>query len=146
MEEEYQACARRREEKEGILNDARAELDALIADVERNTQRLSQMEKEKEEATSITLSHPDTVSQLRERIECVLNVLVPPSTSCSTDKSEPTEDEPAKDISEHVEPKSAPAECKSEPMKDESEPTEDKSGDKPELAEPEESMDTTSSQ
>lgn len=74
IEEEYQACASRREEKESTLNDARAELEALIADVEQHTQRLSRLETEEEEAKNITLSHPQLVNSLTERIECVVSL------------------------------------------------------------------------
>lgn len=75
MEEEYQTCARRREEKEGVLNDARAELDTLIADVEHSTNRLSELKREEDNARTITSSHPATISQLREKIECALRIL-----------------------------------------------------------------------
>ena len=90
LEEEYQICARKREEKESILNDARAELEALIADVEHYTQKLSQLVKEEENANNVTASHPDTIDQLKTRIECVLNIFTPlPSSDNITTEEAP---------------------------------------------------------
>jgi vacuolar-type H+-ATPase subunit H len=93
LEEEYQAAARRRGEKEEVLSDARAELNALIAEVECNTRRLSQLKKDEENAKSVTSSHPDTVNQLREKIECALSVLTVPKpqvtgSACETSAAE----------------------------------------------------------
>ena len=93
VEEEYQACASRREEKEGTLNDARAELEALIADVEQHTQRLSQLDREEEEAKIITLSHPELVSGLRERMECVLGLFATHKTDTEERHIMPCSDE-----------------------------------------------------
>ena len=81
MEEEYQACAKRREEKEGVLSDARAELNALISEVEHSTKRLSELQREEKNAKTVTSSHPDTISHLREKIECALRIL---TTSVAT--------------------------------------------------------------
>ena len=78
IEEEYQSCARQREEKEGILNDARAELDMLIADLKHSTNKLSELEQEKENAEAIVSSHPDTISQLEGKIDCALKILISP--------------------------------------------------------------------
>ena len=91
LEEEYQACVRKREEKENILNDARAELEALIVDVECHTDSLSQLAREEENAKDITFSHPDTVDHLKEKLKCVLNIFAP-STNCDKPVSE--EDKP----------------------------------------------------
>ena len=91
MEEEYQTCARRREEKEGFLNDARAELDTLIADVEHSTNRLSELKREEDNARTITSSHPATISQLREKIECALRILSSsPSVTTTTNTGSST--------------------------------------------------------
>ena len=91
LEEEYQACAKRREEKESILNDARAELEALIADVERYTEQISQLKREEDKAKDISSSsHPDTVSQLRERVDCALCVFAPPTLSAQVEQSTET--------------------------------------------------------
>ena len=81
VEEEYQACAKRREEKEGVLSDARAELNALISEVEHSTKRLSELQREEKNAKTVTSSHPDTISHLREKIECALRIL---TTSVAT--------------------------------------------------------------
>lgn len=83
LEEEYQACAHRREEKEGVLNDARAELNTIIVDVEQHTKRLSELESKEEDAKMISLTHPDKISQLREKIEFVLNVFSPTNSDTS---------------------------------------------------------------
>ena len=95
IEEEYQTCARQREEKEEVLNDARAELDSLISDVEHITKRLSELEREEENAKIVASSHPDTISQLREKIECSLRILTsspPPviltATTTAAERSE----------------------------------------------------------
>ena len=92
LEDEYQACAQKREEKENILNDARAELEALIADVERYTEQLSRLKREEDKAKDISVSHPDTVSQLRERVESALCVLTPQhdNNPCSQPEPEST--------------------------------------------------------
>ena len=63
--------------KEGY--DAHAELEALIADVERKTQRLSKLKSDKENAKRVTFTHPDEVNRLKEKIEYVQNAFTPPS-------------------------------------------------------------------
>ena len=90
LEEEYQACAQRREEKEGILNDAHAELEALIADIERQTQRLTKLKNEEENAKRVTHTHPDEVSQLREKIECVQKAFTPSSATSDENSMDTT--------------------------------------------------------
>ena len=85
LEEEYQACARRREEKEAVLNDTRAEISALIAEVEHSTLRLTELKKDEENAKTVADSHPDTINQLREKIECALKILVSSPDAVATE-------------------------------------------------------------
>ena len=52
--------------------------------MDRSTKRLSELQREEENAKTITNSHPDTISQLREKIECALRILTTSATTTST--------------------------------------------------------------
>lgn len=101
LEEEYQACAHRREEKENILNDARAELEAMIAEVEQHTKRLSQLKQKEESAKDMSISHPDNISQLKDRIECALKVF---TLQLATSSQVETNSETDVDVKKSTEP------------------------------------------
>lgn len=77
VEEEYQTSARKREQSENVLNDARAELSALIAEVERQQQKLTHLNEREEEAKRITETYPDKISHLKEKTDSALHLFTP---------------------------------------------------------------------
>ena len=88
LEDEYQACAHRREEKENVLNDAQAELAALVAEVERHTHKLSQLDRREEEAKLVPLTHPDMISQLREKSDSAQSLFTLTTTTTTVPEAE----------------------------------------------------------
>ena len=77
VEEEYQSSAKKREEKENFFNDVRAELSSLIAEVERQQEKLRHLNEREEEAKIVTSSHPERISRLKEKIDSTLHLLMP---------------------------------------------------------------------
>lgn len=77
VEDEYQICAKRKEEKESVLNDAQANMNAMIVAVEQHTQTLSQLEKREEEAKHITETYPDRIKQLKIKTNSLLGLFSP---------------------------------------------------------------------
>ena len=77
VEEEYQTSAKKREEKENSFNDVRAELSSLIAEVERQQEKLRHLNKREEESKTVISSHPERISRLKEKIDSTLHLLMP---------------------------------------------------------------------
>ena len=77
VEEEYQSSAKKREEKENFFNDVRAELSSLIAEVERQQEKLRHLNQREEEAKIVIGSHPEKISRLKEKIDLTFHLLMP---------------------------------------------------------------------
>ena len=68
VEEEYQSSAKKREEKENLFNDVRAELSSLIAEVERQQEKLRHLNQREEESKTVIGSHPERINRLKKKI------------------------------------------------------------------------------
>ena len=79
IEEEYQECLKRKQDKEAEFQDTKSEMDGLFIEVERYQARLEQLTQREAEASEDVATLPAKVSELKRKIRSAEELFTPGS-------------------------------------------------------------------
>ena len=75
IEEQYLELLRRRESKEAAFQDVKAELDGLLAEIERYSKRLGELLAREEVASEVVGTCPEKIAELKDKLKSAAQLL-----------------------------------------------------------------------